>query len=223
MRRFIQWSILVLAMEASGIACAEQRNSIPTPTVAEHGPVPAHDGFGRYPSLFDCRIDAVRSWALAGNAPQHYRLSRPREVSWLAEDSCRIAWRMESTEQTQESDFAVLPYSFSAQGYNGKRIRYSVVLNAEGVGGASLVGRVDDANGNVLAFDDMQTRTVVGTMSATRYDVVLDVPESASKILIGVVLMGKGTLSANKVRIETVGTDVPVTDTLSSVTQARAK
>jgi hypothetical protein len=212
-----------MAMGVSGIAYAEQRASHPAAEVAQHGPVPAVDGFGRHPSLFDCRIDIVRSWSLTGNAPQHYELSRPAEANWLAQDSCRIAWRMESTEQTQESDFAVLPYSFSAEGYKGKRIRYSVVLSAEGVGGASLVGRVDDANGKVLAFDDMQTRTVVGTVSATRYDVVLDVPESASKILVGVVLMGKGSLLANKVRIEIVGTDVPVTDTLRSVTESTTK
>ena len=223
MLRFIQLSIPVLAMTMTGIACASQGPSTPQTTWFSPGPV-ANGPLLRGKSPFDCRIDSVRSWVMAGSAPDHYHIARVNALAWLAEDSCRTGWRIESTQQTRESDFAVVPYSFSAQHYQGKRIRYSAVLQTEGVtGGAGLVARVDDANGKVLAFDDMRTRALIGTVQDTRYDVVLEVPESASTIMVGLVLVGNGTVSANKLRIEAVGADVPVTDTLSSVTQSTTK
>lgn len=212
--------VFILIGTLHSLACAAQAAPQPAPS---SNPPPVWSG-GIKPAFsqpFECVLASPKSWKMMGSAPEHYQVIRQLVVDLLSNDFCRFAWKLRSTGQAAASDFGVLAYSFPAKDFQGKRIRYSAILRTEDVtGGASLVGRVDDANRKVLAFDDMQTRAVVGTVPAKRYDVVLDVPESANAILIGFVIVGKGVLWMNEVHFETVGTDVPVTDTLNTIARS---
>lgn len=58
----------------------------------------------------------------------------------------------------------------------------------------------------------MCERKVTGTSDWTKYEIVLDVPDSASKIGFGAILSGEGKLWLDAVAFDVVGNDVSSTD-----------
>jgi hypothetical protein len=57
----------------------------------------------------------------------------------------------------------------------------------------------------------MQNRPVRGTSDWSRYEIVLDVPESATDVVIGGLVVGKGTLWLDNLRLEEVDKGVELT------------
>jgi hypothetical protein len=99
-----------------------------------------------------------------------------------------------------------------AADFRGKRVRFSAALKSEGVErSAGLWMRVDVKEKSV-AFDNMTRRPVKGTQPWTVYSVVLDVDPSATNIVFGMLLSGKGALWLDGARLEEVSREVPVTD-----------
>jgi hypothetical protein len=78
--------------------------------------------------------------------------------------------------------------------------------------GAGLWMRVDDANLNVISIDNMQNRPIKGTADFAPYSVVLDVPQQASELAFGLLLVGSGHAWIGGPTLETVGNDVPTTN-----------
>jgi hypothetical protein len=72
-------------------------------------------------------------------------------------------------------------------------------------------GKDTDRTQQSLAFDNMQNRPIKGTTEWKRYDVVLNVPQGATGVFLGILLDGPGQVWLNDVKVEVVGTDVPVT------------
>lgn len=104
-----------------------------------------------------------------------------------------------------------------ADDFLGKRVRLSAMLRTRNVsatgGGAGLWMRVD-AKGGESAFDNMFTRGIRGTTEWTRVSVVLDVSPEASGIAFGMLLLSRGEAWVDDFTFESVGTDVPSTNTL---------
>lgn len=70
----------------------------------------------------------------------------------------------------------------------GSRLTLSGKVRTRGVQGhAALWMRVDDARGNILAFDNMFTRGLSGTADWTECTVELDVPTEAQEIYFGIL------------------------------------
>jgi hypothetical protein len=102
--------------------------------------------------------------------------------------------------------------SFDPADYKGKRLRMSGWVKAESVKRwAGLWMRVDGQTGGSLAFDNMQSRPIVGTRDWTRYEVVLDVAPTAKSIAFGILMDGEGTVWLNDVQFQVVDRSVPVT------------
>jgi hypothetical protein len=62
-----------------------------------------------------------------------------------------------------------------------------------------------------LAADFMQTRPIQGSVDWKAYDVVLDVAPAATRIGLGILLEGRGTVWIDDLALEPVDTDVPTT------------
>jgi hypothetical protein len=65
--------------------------------------------------------------------------------------------------------------------------------------------RVDKGEGatpQVLAFDNMSTRAIQGTADWTKYAVVLDVPDGATGVFLGVMVNGSGSVWMSDVKVE---------------------
>ncbi|HMN46367.1 MAG TPA: hypothetical protein PKE27_17445 [Povalibacter sp.] len=111
-----------------------------------------------------------------------------------------------------ESGFVTVMQTFGAEDYRGKRMRFSADVRADSVTeGGGLWMRIDGAAAKMLAFDNMQSRPIKGTRDWQRYSVVLDVADEASAINFGLLMSGKGRLWMDDLKLEPVGTEVPVT------------
>ena len=64
---------------------------------------------------------------------------------------------------------------------------------------------------NLLAFDNMQDRPIKGTTAWQRYEVVLDVPDSALGVYLGVLIDGPGEVWLNSNELQIVNTSIPTT------------
>jgi hypothetical protein len=101
---------------------------------------------------------------------------------------------------------------FEATRYRGKRVRFSAQVKSEKVTNwCGLWMRVDGRDSRPLAFDNMQDRSISGTTSWKGYQVVLDVPEEASYLALGLLLDGVGQVWMSDVRVEVVDKSVAAT------------
>jgi hypothetical protein len=78
-------------------------------------------------------------------------------------------------------------------------------------GGAHLLLRAEAANGRLLAFYNMEGRWVRENTDWTHYSVVIDIPESASVIVIGASLVNAGSLWIDDAQIVEVPIDRQLT------------
>ena len=161
---------------------------------------------------------APAGWFFAGSKPQEYDCNVDLANPFNGLPSVYIR----SKEGVKTTGFGSMMQDFSATQYIGKRVRLSGYLKSDSVTSwGGLWMRVDDAhqtkNGYPagVAFDNMhdglKDRSIKGTTNWQNYSVVLDVPEGATGIYIGFLVDGPGTLWLNSVKVEIVGTDVPVT------------
>lgn len=126
-----------------------------------------------------------RGWIKAGSTPQFY------DVGVLKNTDGRSAAYIKGLRPT--NGFGTLMQTISAEAYLGKRIRFTAVVQSDGVQGwAGLWARVDGEQGKVLAFDNMEKRPIRWATEPARYSVVLDVPASAKRVSYGILLEGGG-------------------------------
>ena len=115
--------------------------------------------------------------------------------------------------------FGALNQTFLADKYLGKRIRMTGYLKSKDVKGWSgLMLRVDKEDATkYLQFDNMFDRSIRGTTEWKKYELVLDVPKSASRIIFGALLNGTGQIWFEKITFEEVDLSVPVTGKIKDV------
>ncbi len=99
-----------------------------------------------------------------------------------------------------------------ADEYRGQRVRLTVYIKTEdvakgvGIGMGSLL-----PDGSRGPYDDMTTRLITGTNDWQKVQIVLDVPQDATTIMLGAVLYAPGQMWVDDLQMEVVGKDVPVT------------
>lgn len=120
--------------------------------------------------------------------------------------------------RSETPGYGTFMQAFGAQDFRGKRLRFSAAVRVKDVDGwAGLWMRVEGADPKQpLGFDNMQSRSLAGTLGCKRYDVVLDVPPEATTIMAGLLLSGTGQAWLDGVRFEVVERSVPVTDLLAA-------
>ena len=206
MRRHHEFACIVLLGVFTNIVCAQG------PQSGDPG-----DG-GGYPFAAESRpcrncgsvIPDFKGWTLAGSAPQDYTVGYVTNGLLIGS---RLYGLISSKADANGAGFGTIMQMISAVDYRGKRVRFSALLRPHDVdSGAGLWFRVDAADGKVLAFDNMQSRPVLGTQEWKRYEVVVDVPEQGTRIAFGVLLIGKGKLGIDALQFEKVGRNVATTE-----------
>ncbi|QSQ19683.1 AraC family transcriptional regulator [Pyxidicoccus parkwayensis] len=152
-------------------------------------------------------------WYVTESAPKRYEAGV--DTGSTCEGSRSAYLRSLTTDATGYGTFMQV---FGAQDYRGKRLRFSAMTRIKDVDGwAGLWMRVEGPDPKQpLAFDNMQSRALVGTVGCKRYEVVLDVPKEATAIMAGLIMSGTGQAWLDGVRFEVVDASVPVTDLLAS-------
>jgi hypothetical protein len=153
-------------------------------------------------------FDTPRGWTKAGSMPGKYFMGIDSAAA--SEDHKTVC--IQSLEDDIKG-FGTLMQQIQAGNYLGKRLRLRGNIKSENVTGqAGFWLRIDQLGTSTpLCFDNMQKRPVTGNTGWTEYEIVLDVPSSASVIAFGAMLSGNGRIWFNKLHLEAVNTTVPVT------------
>ncbi len=109
--------------------------------------------------------------------------------------------------------FGTLMQNVRPDRYRRHRLRFSGWVRSEEVRGwAGLWMRVDCGKRGICAFDNMQSRPIKGTTGWTKYEVVLDVAEDATRVAFGLVLSRTGQVWMSGLELAVVDRSVPSTD-----------
>jgi|GEM_PF-2228794 len=158
-------------------------------------------------------------WYRAGDKPGSYAMYLDKGAGKDGGDAITI----KSAEKLIDG-FGTVMQSFMLEKYLGKRIKMTGYVKTKNVEDwAGLWLRVDGPiKSKTLAFDNMKNgktdRSIKGTTGWKQYEIVLDVPETATNISFGVLLSGIGQLWFEKIdfeivskKIETTGRDLEFT------------
>ncbi|WP_426749515.1 AraC family transcriptional regulator [Myxococcus sp. Y35] len=171
----------------------------------------ASTGAGAQPSGGNQKLPV--GWYVTESAPKRYEAGVDNTATC---EGSRSAFLRSLTPDT--NGYGTFMQAFGAHDFRGKRLRFSASLRIKDVEGwAGLWMRVEGPDPKQpLAFDNMQSRALVGTTECKRYEVVLDVPKEATTIMAGLIMSGTGQAWLDGVRFDVVDTSVPVTDLLAS-------
>ncbi len=157
-------------------------------------------------------------WTLRGSDPSRFVSSADATVHEASAPSLFLA----STNAATAKDYGVLESSASVAPYLGKRVRLRCDLKSENiVGTGSCWLRIAGANGSTLSFDNGANRGVSGTAGWTHLSIVVDVPSNAISVNFGLLLDGPGKLWADDIHLETVSTNIPVTNLSEGASTSR--
>ncbi len=143
-----------------------------------------------------------QDWFPAGSHPNSYDMGGDPTLNQGDENSGYI-----KSQVTEIDGFGTWMTMIEPDKYLGKGIRLSAFVKTKSVN--SWVGlwmRVD-GNETTLSFDNMGDRPITGTSDWQKYEIVLDVPESSSKILYGILLAGTGEAWVSGMQVELAATN----------------
>lgn len=148
-------------------------------------------------------------WGGGTNRADQYELGR--DVG-IVHGGTASAYLRSRTEQTSENASIGLTQMIRADFLRGHRVRLSGYIRVSDVlgVGAGLWLRGDTPR-SVRAFDVMDGRRRTGTEGWRFAEVVVDIPEDVIGISFGAIHSGPGTTWIDDLRLEIVGSDIPVT------------
>ena len=101
-----------------------------------------------------------------------------------------------------KDEFGSLMQRFPALYLAGKTIRLEGEVKTKNVEQlAGLWLRADDADGNMVFFDNMQKRPIRGTTSWTKYTIDTTLPSKTVWLNYGILLVGRGMIWADNFRL----------------------
>lgn len=135
-----------------------------------------------------------------------YSVVLDRDVKHAGSASLRIG----SPSPEARKYGTVVTQTFRADDYRGKRIRLSgYARTSELTQWAAFWLRVDGPERTL--GDNMNKRALMGTLEWRKYDLVVDVPQSARVIHIGAVVNGPGVFWMDSLTLEIVDSSVQIT------------
>ena len=147
-----------------------------------------------------------QGWSFQGSKPEAFEIKPDPGQKSPQGNSISIQSKGET------DGMATLMQVIKADDFRGKRVRFSGHIKGEGVKSwAALWLRINNADGTVSAFDNMEKRAFRGSGDWKRHEVVLDVPNDSSTISFGALLSGSGHVWVGGLDFQTVDETVSVT------------
>lgn len=150
---------------------------------------------------FTIHVDLPKGWFAAGNAVNKYDMGM--EVG--GPDSTTVATIKSKGKRID--GFGTLMQTCLPGSFAGKRIRMSGLMRLENVSArAGFWLRVDAAGSSKpLDFDNMDNQKLKGTKGWQRYSIEVNVPNDASQLAYGALLVGSGQIWFDDIYFEAVG------------------
>ena len=122
--------------------------------------------------------------------------------------SGRFSLMLQSTDSYKEGSFGAKSASIPADFIGNQIMLKGFLKTTDVVGYAGLWMRVEDAEGEIVSFNNMADQEINGTRDWASYGFTLDLPENSKKIVYGILLVGTGTMWADN--LEITADNVPV-------------
>jgi hypothetical protein len=161
-------------------------------------------------------FDLPKGWYIAGSAPKSYDMGIDKGAGPDGDNAATI-----KSIDAKIDGFGTLLQNCLPDHYLGERVRMSGMLKSKDVvEWSSFWFRIDQQGlDKALSFDNMHDgkidRSVKGTTDWTKSEIVLDVPNNASKLAYGALLVGTGQIWFDNIHFEIVDNTVPVTGGLT--------
>src|SRR5687767_366910 len=173
---------------------------------------------------------APLGWAVSGAQLEQYEARTDRRVLRSGRASAVLRSLGPLPGPLLRPVWASLTQTTGAAPYRGARLALTAYLRVADVDapqGVFLTLAVHGPSGaacgpNLLAFDNMYGRRITGSHDWRPYTLVADVPEHAERVAFGVQLNGGGAVWVDDFALFAVGPEVPVTDDLAVIPNARA-
>lgn len=153
-------------------------------------------------------FDTPTSWFNAGSKPKSYEMGIENGAGQNGKNAATI----KSIDKSIKG-FGTLMQQCYPDKYLGKRIKMSGYIKTENVTGWSGFWlRVDQTGSRQpLSFDNMSDRPIKGTTNWTKYEITLDVPNTASLIAYGALIDGTGQIWFDNITFEVISDFSPST------------
>ena len=152
---------------------------------------------------------SVKGWILSGSNPNNYQMGIDHNIV----HGGKASGYLQSRTVIEKDEFATMMQQFKADNYRGKRIKLSCFVKSEEVQQfAGMWMRIDNQSGDVLQFDNMSNRPIVGTQEWNYCSIVLNVPKESAIISFGVLLQGKGKVWVDQFAFNEVTDDTETTN-----------
>ena len=147
-------------------------------------------------------------WFKSGSDPNSYDMRIDKGAGYDGKNAATI-----QSITPNINGFGTLMQSFAADKYLGKRIRFSGYVKTKDIAEKACFWlRVEKANSQqILSFDNMNNRPIIGTNDWKVYEIVVDVPITASKISYGALVKGTGQIWFDNLNFEIVSNSVALT------------
>ncbi len=148
----------------------------------------------------DEEIALAKGWFYAGDMPKSYLMG-------IVNDGNNKVGTIKSIEDSIEG-FGALKQSCTTEEFAGKTIKMTAKIKTKDVkNSAGMWLGVFDANPqtNALTFDNMQDRPIKGNTEWKTYEIILDVPNNASKMVYGVLMNGTGQIWVDDFTFDIIG------------------
>jgi hypothetical protein len=153
-------------------------------------------------------FDLPEGWSISGSKAKSYKMGIDKGAG---QDGKNVA-TIKSIDKKIDG-FGTLAQGSSAQKYLGQRVRMSGYVKSKNVKEkAGLWLRIDQANSKKsLALDNMSDRPITGTTDWKKYEIVLDVPLNATRLVYGALLRGTGQIWFDNINFEMVDSTIATT------------
>lgn len=146
-----------------------------------------------------------KGWQPSGSAADKYEIGVWKAGGYDTSKNCGV---IRSNKKVYDrGEYGSLIQKLSSQRYLGKRIKLTGWMKTRSVeawAGFFLRADVEDEN-KPVTFDNMHDMHVVGNTNWKEYNIELDVPVNASKIVFGARLHGAGTIWFDNVQLQIIG------------------
>lgn len=152
---------------------------------------------------------SIKGWMLSGSNPNNYQMGIDHNIV----HGGKASGYLQSTTVMEKDEFATMMQQFKADNYRGKRIKLSCFVKSKDVQQfAGMWMRIDNQSGDVLQFDNMSNRPIVGTQEWNYCSIVLNVPKESASISFGVLIQGKGKVWVDQFAFNEVTDDTKTTN-----------
>jgi hypothetical protein len=157
-------------------------------------------------------FDLPTGWFKAGDQPDKYEMGVDKGSGQDGKNAATI-----KSVSKKIDGFGTLMQTCLPGKFLGKRVRMSGYIKSKDISDwAGLWLRIDKSGSDEsLEFDNMhdgkKERSIKGTTDWKKYEIVLDVPNSATNMAYGALLVGTGQIWFDKLEFEVVDNSIPTT------------